>query len=142
MIPQSFIPKVERKRQPDISWRLEEDTIAYDKITGLEAVRQTVFLILSVERYEYVIYSWNYGTELWDLFGQPVSFVRPEFERRVRDALSQDDRITAVDGFAFEWDRKRLHCRFTVRSVFGDFETSCSVEERDKGETHVRAYHL
>ena len=42
---------------------------------GLEAMKQAVYLILSTERYAYPIYSWNYGVELKDLFGQPTTYV-------------------------------------------------------------------
>ena len=37
---------------------------------GLEAVRQTVYKILNTERYAYIIYSWDYGVELQDLYGK------------------------------------------------------------------------
>ena len=87
----------------------------------LEAVRQTVFKILSTERYAYIIYSWNYGIELKDLFGQPVMFVCPEIERRVKEALLQDDRITTVDSFEFDISKKGVVAvKFTVHTLFGD----------------------
>lgn len=38
----------------------------------LEAIKQAVYLMLNVERYNYVIYSDNYGVELMDLIGQPI----------------------------------------------------------------------
>lgn len=96
-----------------------------DRIIGvcdtLEAVKQTVFKILSTERYAYIIYSWNYGIELKDLFGQPVMFVCPEIERRVKEALLQDDRITTVDNFEFDISKKGVVAvKFTVHSLFGD----------------------
>ena len=132
MIPRSFVPAHSRAQPPDETWRLGGASISADRVDGLEAVRQAVYLILSVERRQYPIYSWNYGTELWDLFGQPLSFVKPELERRVKDALSQDTRITGADGFVFEGGRKALRCTFTVRTIFGDFE----------GEANVRADHV
>ena len=89
----------------------------------LEAIRQTVFKILSTERYAYIIYSWNYGIELKDLFGQPVLFVCPEIERRVKEALLQDDRITAVDSFEFDTSKKGVVAvKFTVHTLFGDLD--------------------
>lgn len=96
-----------------------------NRITGicdsLEAVRQTVFKILSTERYAYIIYSWNYGIELKDLFGQPVLFVCPEIERRVKEALLQDDRITTVDSFEFDISKRGVVAvTFTVHTLFGD----------------------
>ena len=88
---------------------------------GLEAVKQSVFKILNTERYEHLIYSWNYGIELVDLFGKPVMFVCPEIERRVKEALLQDDRITSVTDFNFDTSKKRVvSVTFTVRTIFGD----------------------
>ena len=65
------------------------------RVDGLEAMKQAVYLILSVERYDYLIHSWNYGVELQDLYGMPTSYCIPEIERRIREALLQDDRWTA-----------------------------------------------
>jgi hypothetical protein len=121
MIPNAYIPALLAEEPADITWRLGEEDISTDRIAGLEAVKQTVWLILNVERCRYIIYSWNYGVELEDLFGQQISFVRPEVERRVRDALMQDSRITAVDRFSFERRGKALHCTFMVHTIFGDF---------------------
>ena len=87
----------------------------------LDAIRQTVFKILNTERYAYIIYSWNYGIELEDLFGQPVRYVCPEIERRVREALLQDDRITEVDNFTFDTSKRGVVAvQFTVHTIFGD----------------------
>jgi hypothetical protein len=143
MIPQSFIPGGDVAVMPDTTWRCREPqrmsgadnireqaqrplNISFDRIAGLEAVRQAIFLILNTERYQTPIYSWNYGVELADLFGQPASFVKPELERRIRDALSQDDRITGVDGFSFESKGKTVHCAFTVHTIFGSYEEAMS----------------
>ncbi len=88
---------------------------------GLEAIKQTIFKILNTERYSYLIYSWNYGIELVDLYGQPVMYVCPEIERRVQEALLQDDRITGVDNFEFDISKKGVvSVTFTVHTFFGD----------------------
>ena len=67
-----------------------------------KAVEQAIYKIIFTERYRYVIYSWNYGIELEDLFGQPISLILPEIKRRVTEALLQDTRIKSVDDFTFE----------------------------------------
>lgn len=99
-----------------------------DKIEGLKAIKQAVYKILLTERYQYPIYSWDYGIETIDLYGKPISYVRPELERRVREALLQDDRITGVDNFTFETpERNTLTATFTVSTIFGDFDTAKAV---------------
>jgi phage baseplate assembly protein W len=87
---------------------------------GLEAMEQAIYLILRTERYRHVIFSRNYGAELDDLFEMPVSWVVPEVERRIKEALLQDTRITAVDGFDFETGKGKLLVTFTAHTVFGD----------------------
>lgn len=88
---------------------------------GIEALKQTIYKILNTERYAYIIYSWNYGIELMDLYGKPVLLVCAEAERRIKDALSVDDRITGVDSFEFDTSvRKIVSVSFTVHSVYGD----------------------
>lgn len=89
---------------------------------GLEAVKQAVFKILHTERYKYPIYSRNYGVELEHVFGRPVSYAVSEIERVIREALLQDDRITEVKDFSFEFPRKdTVSAQFTVVSVFGSY---------------------
>ena len=89
----------------------------------LDAIKQTVYKILNTQRYAYIIYSWNYGIELEDLFGQPVRYACPEIERRVKEALLQDDRITAVDNFEFDIPKRGVvSVTFTVHTLFGDLD--------------------
>lgn len=89
---------------------------------SLEAMKQTVFRILSTERYQYIIYSWNYGIETLDLYGQPVTYVCPELERRIEEALLVDSRIVRVSDFEHDTSVKGVvHTAFIVHTVFGDF---------------------
>lgn len=101
--------------------------IEHDVINGfcdeLEAMKQVVFKILNTERYQYILYSWNYGIELLDLYGEPVTYVCPELERRITEALVQDDRIDSVDSFVFDITEKRtVKVTFTVHTIFGGIE--------------------
>lgn len=97
-------------------------------IDELEAIKQAIYLILSTERYEHNIYSWDYGVELVDLFGQPLPYVMSELERRIKEALTQDDRIEDVTDFEFEKNGKKLHTTFTVVTVKGNIPTDLEVE--------------
>lgn len=53
------------------------------KTDGTEAVKQAVLKILNTERYGYEIYTWDYGVELQDLYGQPMPYVLSELEDRL-----------------------------------------------------------
>jgi hypothetical protein len=91
-------------------------------------MRQVIYKILNTERYQHIIYSWNYGIELLDLFGEPVAYVCSELQRRITEALTQDDRITSVDGFGFDVSEKRtVKATFTVHTIFGDLDSEKAV---------------
>ena len=100
-----------------------EENKVYGFSDGLEAMKQAIYLILNIERYEYLIFSWNYGIELADLFGQPIPFFLPELERRITEALLQDSRITSVEDFEFEVKKSKVFCTFKVYTIFGEIES-------------------
>lgn len=102
---------------------LENEKRIMNRTDGLEAVKQACYMILMTERYKYEIYPWDYGIELEDLFGQPLTFVIPELERRIYEALIGDDRILDVYDFEFEFPKKGIvSATFRVSCIFGDFE--------------------
>lgn len=95
---------------------------------GLEAMKQAIYKIIMTERYQYIMYSWNYGIELSDLFGEPVTYVCPELKRRITEALLWDDRIQSVDDFLFDFPQKGIvHVTFTVHTIFGDVQAEREV---------------
>lgn len=91
-------------------------------VDELAAMPQTIYCILNTERNTYLAYSGGYGVELEDLFGMPISYVLPELERRIRDALIWDSRIEEVDGFSFEVNQSVVHVTFTVHTIYGNLE--------------------
>lgn len=130
MIPQvdTELLNLETETQPSLTYALDlESGRIRGKVDRLEALRQAVYLILSTERYDWLIYFWNYGREFKELIGQPKEFVLPELKRCISEALLQDDRITAVDGFEFAMGKDTVHAAFTVRSIFGDLEVETDV---------------
>ena len=114
---------------PSRTLKMDHD---YHTITGtidqIQSVEQAVFLILTTERYQWLIFSWNYGVALKDLIGKDTEFCIPEIERRIREALLQDDRITAVENFKFELNKKKVLATFTVISIFGGITTTLEVD--------------
>ena len=125
MIPATagFLAKdFEIRQQPTLTYRMQQDcSLVRGYIDGLEAVRQAVYKIIMTERYQYTVYSWNYGIELLDLFGEPVTYVCPELKRRISEALLCDDRIQGVDNFEYDLSRKGIVLvSFTVHTIFGD----------------------
>lgn len=108
---------------PNKSYRMK---IADEKILGnideLDAIAQACYKILNTERYQYVIYSWNYGIELQDLFGKPIPYVYSELPRRIKEALTQDDRINSVEDFELSYNKGNVLAKFTVKTNLGNIE--------------------
>lgn len=115
--------------QPTLTHRMDrEKEYIRGKTDEIEAMKQAVYKILMTERYGSIIYSGNYGIELADLFGQPVSYVCPELERRITEALLWDSRIESVSNFEFDLSKKGVVAvRFKVQTVFGAFEAERTV---------------
>ena len=126
-----MIPAINDDLQTDFEFEEEtsntykmnlNDSIIAGYVDEREAMVQAIYLILNIERYEHLIYSWDYGIELIDLFGQPIPFVLPELKRRITEALMQDTRITGVDDFSFNANKGKVHVSFTVNTIFGEIE--------------------
>lgn len=111
--------------QPSKNYKMHlESNIVSGFCDDLEAMQQVIYKILNTERYQCIIYSWNYGIELIDLYGEPLTYVCPEIQRRITEALVQDDRIESVDNFIFDTSEKRVvKVRFTVHTTFGNVES-------------------
>lgn len=116
---------LEMETEPSVNYKMNiKQGIINGTVDELEAMKQVIYKILNTERYQYIIYSWNYGIELMDLFGMPVIYVIPELERRITEALIQDERIESVDDFEFDSSEKRtVKASFTVHTIFGDVQT-------------------
>lgn len=116
-------------KQPSRNYRmLIESSRIFGVCDGRKAMEQVIYKILNTERYRYVVYSWNYGIELLDLFGMPVDYVCPVLEKRISEALLQDDRIMEVNNFVFDTSRKGKVCAsFTVVSDVGEIRAEKEV---------------
>jgi len=91
-------------------------------VDGLEALKQAIYKVLNTGRYEYPIYSFNYGIELESLIGKDRAYVQIEIKRRIRECLLRDERITEVDNFRFTIAGDEMLCVFDVHSVYGVLE--------------------
>ena len=108
------------------------------KVDDVNAMQQAIMKILSTERYENEIYSWNFGIETRDLYGMDVLFVMSEIKTRIGDAITADDRFESVDDFVVEKFGKRIvHCTFTVTTTDGEKIESEYDFDTTGGETDV-----
>lgn len=106
---------------------LRQDTIG-NKIDDIEAVRQSVYLLLSIEADQYIIYPYTYGIRTIDLFGKPSYYVMAVIPERIKEALFRDDRITDVSDFDFEVNGNKLAVKFIVHTIYGNIEEEMVVQ--------------
>ncbi|MDQ0090190.1 phage baseplate assembly protein W [Paenibacillus anaericanus] len=90
-------------------------------IDGLDAVRQAVNKILQTNRFAYLIYDANYGSEMTGLVGKSQGYVRSMIGHRIREALLQDDRISEIVDMQITILGDEAHVTFTVVSTYGNF---------------------
>src|SRR5690606_1076753 len=122
--------ELEEEQQPSLTFCIDfERGRIKGMIDELEAVKQAVFLILRTERYRCLIFSPDYGSALEGLIGRDSLFIQSEIKRRIREALMQDDRIEDVTNFNIRLDGDTALVRFTVVSIFGNFEAEREVTE-------------
>ena len=124
----SLVEDFEDYSLPNNTWLIDFDrNVVTTNITDIEAIRQAAILILATERYEFLIYSDQYGVELSDLFGENMQYVMSEVKRRITEALTQDERITGVENFQYSRDKRSLHVTFTVICDVGRFDAETEV---------------
>ena len=84
---------------------------------GSDAWGEWCVKALCTERFEYLVYSSDYGEELDTLLGQsrPHAVIESEIRRMVKECLMCDPRTASVDEFSFTWitDGVMFSCRVT-----------------------------
>lgn len=114
--------------QPTKTYYMQLENMKVQGLTdGQAAMKQAIFKILQTERYQYPVYSDNYGVELRELIGQPIPYVLPEIDRRITEALTWDERITNVTDFNFDVKKNKVHVTFTAHTIYGDLNIETAV---------------
>lgn len=94
-------------------------------IDGIEAVEQSIRKAVATPRFDCLIYDDQYGSESanGDMATDATeSFKESAIEGFIRDALSQDTRITDIGDFSFEFEDDNVYVSFSVSTIFGDLQ--------------------
>lgn len=135
---QSLIPQSDRSLlEVDMkNNRMTSKTFYIDfeskKILGMiddkKAIEQSIYLILKTDRYEHLIFSWNYGEEINNLIGKPKDLARAELPRLLNECLLADDRISAIEDLIITEVEEGLHVSFTAVTLHGDISIESEVK--------------
>ncbi|AHD06145.1 DUF2634 domain-containing protein [Paenibacillus larvae] len=121
---------LEFKQQSSQTYKIDfEQKRIIGSLNGLEAVKQSIKKILCTSRFEHLIYSDRYGSDIKTLIGKAPALVQSELKRRISEALMQDDRIKDVGNFRFDSSGDSGTVSFVVTSVFGSFSQEQEVKE-------------
>ena len=98
-------------------------------ITGIDAIKQWIRLVLGTERYYFTQFSWQYGSELSSLIGHNYTqeYVQNEVKRMIGDALKTSEDIESISNISCELNRDQLVASFTVNTIYGSEEVQISV---------------
>jgi hypothetical protein len=116
---------------PSKTWALDFDNGTIGGwIDDDDAIKQFVLKALVTARSTYLIYSDDYGNEMFDLIGDDVTpgLLDSELPRMLKEALIYDDRIEDVTDITYTRDGDSLYASFTVVPSNGDV---ISIEEVD-----------
>ncbi|AIY81525.1 DUF2634 domain-containing protein [Clostridium botulinum] len=111
------IDTIKEKKYSSKTYKIKENRII-GFCDEIEALKQTIYFILNTERYDYLIYPDSYGSELRRTIEMERDIAESELKRRIKEALTQDDRIENVDEFIFEYEKDSVLVKFTVFSIY------------------------
>lgn len=98
------------------------------EIDGLDAIKQAVYKILHTERFNSLLYSWDYGVEFENLIGKDYDFILGDLQRRIEEALLQDDRIERIENIKVNKKQNdSIDVSFVVVSKYGNITTEVNI---------------
>lgn len=97
-------------------------------VTSKEAVKIWLWKLFSTARYRYLIFNWDYGSELESLIGRGYTqeYLNSEAERYVKESIEYNlkDYVTEVKDIAVSFEKSTLTIEFTARTLYGEVSVS------------------
>lgn len=116
------------QRQPTLTYYVDPVSRRISGMCeGYKAVKQTIEIILNIERFRWQIYSPYFGMQWEGLIGQSPGYVASELQRRMIDAFSVDDRITGISAFQYTINGETMTATLTVNTVYGGVQETVEV---------------
>ena len=98
-------------------------------VEGVDALCVWAYLALKAWRYRWVIYSWGYGNEVYELIGNSYSeeYLRSECRRYVEECLFENEHITGVEDLEVSQIKDALTIKFRLITDVGSKEVEVNV---------------
>ncbi|MFJ5671178.1 DUF2634 domain-containing protein [Bacillus safensis] len=113
--------------EPSTTYRIdfENGRLTNEKINGLDAIRQFVYMALRTERYSHAIYSHDVGCEVQESVSDEEAtdeYKEMEIPRLIEEALLVDERIESVQDFEITKEGATFKVAFNVVTDEGTLE--------------------
>lgn len=113
--------------EPSTTYRIDFTTgrLTNEKINGLDAIRQFVYMALRTERYSHAVYSHDVGCEVQEAVSDEEStdeYKEMEIPRLIEEALLVDERIESVQDFEITKEGATFKVVFNVVTDEGTLE--------------------
>ena len=113
----------------EVAWDFKRDIPIIENgdfkiVEGNEAIKVWVYKALLVPRYNYSIYSWNYGSELMDLIGKAYTpqLTKSEAKRYIEEALKINPYILDVNVIDTDFKDSILSANVKITTIYGESE--------------------
>nr|WP_249115533.1 DUF2634 domain-containing protein [Bacillus safensis] len=135
--PEEEIEEVEEDEEVETSttYRIDFETgrLTGETISGIEAIRQFIYMTLRTERYAHPIYSHDIGTEIQELLTDTEAtdeYKEMEIPRLLEEALLVDERIDHIE----ELEVTKQNDSFHVKLAIVTDEVTLEIEEVMEGD--------
>ncbi|MCU0155681.1 DUF2634 domain-containing protein [Bacillus safensis] len=113
--------------EPSTTYQIdfESGRLTNEKISGLDAIRQFVYMALRTERYSHAVYSHDVGCEVQEAMSDEEStdeYKEMEIPRLIEEALLVDERIESVQDFKITKEGAAFKVIFEVVTDEGTLE--------------------
>ena len=95
-------------------------------VEGNEAIKVWVYKAILTPRYNYSIYTWDYGSELFDLIGKAYtpSLTKEEAKRLIKEALEINPYILEIEITDINFKDSLLSADIKIVTIYGESEVT------------------
>lgn len=98
-------------------------------VEGVDALCVWAYLALKAKRYRWLIYSWGYGNEVYEIIGGSYSeeFIQSECRRYMEECLLENEHITGIEDLEVTQEKDTLYIKFRLVTDLGSKEVEMNV---------------
>ena len=91
-------------------------------VEGRDSIEQWAHIALRTSRYDWLIYSWDFGEEYTELIGYSYSqeYLDNEVERTITECLTENPYISGIEDLTVTVEDSHLHIEFIMLTDFGE----------------------